>query len=356
MLRLSDQLAMTATDNVNDTVSSEAERDLVLRPQLNLAMVWPVTEKNELNVSVGVGYEKSVFTTAYDGLYIAPNSDLFYDLFINDFVINFHSSFSYSQDVTSDPTVNRSSGQTRFQNTSGVGVTWDLNKLVLMTTYDHDFYVPTDSQSSDQGRSADLATLSAALRLRSTLFAGLQLGGGMTHYDDPTQPDNQHISLGPFVRAELNEYVSLRAAAGYVVYTLDTTADTDTSSHLDAFYFDVSLDQQLWKGFAHSLSVGRQIQSSIYSTTSEEYYARYGINWQLFLKTGLHTYFSYQHIAEKGGSDEIISYYNYTLSFDRQITRRISGSLSYQLYLKNSDVNSDDYTENRLVLTVIHAF
>jgi len=361
-LRLGGQLGVQATDNVRFTSDQLAESDLIIRPLLNVLSVWRMTERNNLSVALGVGYDKYIRTSDYDGFYVSPDSDLSFDLYVKDFVINLHSRFAYLQDVTGDPTISGIGRLSRFENTSGVRVRWDLNKVALTAGIDHEIYHPTESQYARYIRASELGIVSAAVQIHPALFGGLQIGGGMTSYENQPQADNTQFSIGPFFQAQLSEYTSLRLAGGYVSYFLDTSTTNNVSSQFDAFYFDLSLRQQLGKLLSHSFSVGRQLQTGGgYASATDQYYARYGINWRLFRKTMLTTFFSYQNISypdfyQNVISSEEIDYYGLGFTFSRPLTRHISGSLGYQLYLKNSDKGSFDYTRNQLALNITYAF
>jgi hypothetical protein len=121
-MRFQAGLASEVTDNVRNA-STDEQADLSLRPQINTVAVWPVTPRNTLSFSMGLGYAKYLNATEYDGLFIAPGSDVALDLYVQDMVINFHDRFSFSQDVTGDPTVSGIGSLDRFENTVGVGAT-----------------------------------------------------------------------------------------------------------------------------------------------------------------------------------------------------------------------------------------
>jgi hypothetical protein len=360
-LRVGAQFSVEATDNVRNTSGDNARSDLIFRPQANLGLFWRVTAKNSLNLSVGAGYVKYLRTARYDGFFVTPDSDLSFDVYVGDFKINLHSRFSYSQEVLGDPTVSGTGRLSRFENTSGVDVLWDLNQFVLTAGYDHAAYLPTESRFSQFARESDLGSLSGALRVRPDLYVGLQVGGGATRYDNAAFGEITHFFSGPFVLVRLNEYDSLRLAGGYVLYAPDHSTITNSASQLNAFYFDLTLQQRLGRLLSHSLSVGRQIQSGFYTTGTDEYYARYGAAWQLFRKTSFTTSFSYQNIAypnfaRSGGSHETIDYYGLGLTLSRPLAQRTTASVGYQFYFRDSSVKGNDYTQNRLVLTVAHAF
>jgi len=120
-LRFQSTFEVEANDNVR-LEADHPQADLIFRPQVNVLSVWPVTEKNKLSLSLGLGYAKYINTPEFDGLFLTPGSDLSFDVYIKDFVINFHDRFSYSQDVSNDPTVSGIGIVDRFENALGVSV------------------------------------------------------------------------------------------------------------------------------------------------------------------------------------------------------------------------------------------
>jgi hypothetical protein len=354
-LRFQSGLEMDVTDNVR-LAESHPQADLMFRPQFNVVSVWPVSEKNSLSLSLGVGYVKYVKTASYDNLFVSPNSDLSFDLYVHDFAINFHDRFSYSQDAYTDPTISGTGSFGRFENTSGIGVIWDLNKFVLNVGYDHDIYIPTSSNVSDTSRAAELFTASAGFNINPFTQAGLQLGGGLTHYDKQGFNDNEHAAAGPFLKMQLSQYSTLQLALGYVVYYIEPGGSVTNTSSIGAFYGDLTFKQRVNANFAHSVSIGRQVTSGLFSDIVDLYYARYGANWRLFRKTSLGVSLSYEHGNEHHGFDEKLDRYGLGFSLGRSITRHASGSVGYQFYLKNAQPTSLSYTENRLVLNLNYVF
>lgn len=354
-LRFQAGLTTEATDNVRIS-SSDEQADLSFRPQVSTVAFWPVTQKNTLSLSMGVGYAKYINATEYDGLFVAPGSDVSFDLYVQDLIINFHDRFSFSQDVTGDPTVTGIGGLDRFENTAGVGMTWDLNKLLVNAGYDYAVFVPTEEIYSDQSRGSHLFNASGALVINPTTLAGLQMSGGLADYDEAFYSDNQHIGLGAFVSARFSEYTQLRAAGGYVIYFFDPSLSVTNSEKLDSFYLDLSFNQRLTRTFTHSISLGRQLQAGYFSDSLELIYFRHGSTWNLFRKTSLTTSLSYEYFRETRQQGEKGSRYGAGLGFVRPLTQKLTGSLRYSFYLKDSDDNTRDYTQNRLVLDLVYRF
>lgn len=354
-MRFQAGLATEVTDNVRNA-STDEQADLSFRPIVSTVAVWPVTLQNTLSFSMGLGYAKYLHATEYDGLFIAPGSDLSLDLYVQDMVINFHDRFSFSQDVTGDPTVSGIGGLDRFENTTGAGVTWDLNKMLVTAGYDYAVYVPTEDLYANQNRGSHLFNASSALVINPTTLAGLQAFGGLTDYDESLYSDNQHVGVGGFVNAQLSEYSRLRASAGYLNYFFDPSLSVTNSQKLDGVYLDLSFNQRVNAYFTHNISIGRQLQAGYLSDAVELIYCRHAATWQLFRKTSVTTSLTYEYFKENRQQPEKGNRYGAGLGLSRALTRQLSGSLRYAFFIKDSDVDANDYTQNRLVLDFSYRF
>ena len=357
--RFSGALGIEATDNVRYTGGSP-QADLIFRPQLNTFAQWRLTEKNSLSLGLGIGYEKFINTADYDRFFITPDTDLSFDIYAGDFLINLHDRFSYSSDVTANPTITGTGSQAHFGNTLGIRTVWDLNKAFLSASYDHQNYISAESQFDNLTHSAELFTAAFGFQLRPTVQIGLQVGGGLLDYNAPLSQDNQHISIGPFVSAQLSEYTSFRLSAGYVTYFLNAFGVTNAASTLDAYYVDGSLNQRVGQLLTHSLSIGRSLQPGLGSQFGAQvldlWRIQYSAAWNVLRKTGVGTTFSFEHGTQGGVTGETFDRWGGGISFSRALTKKASGSIGYQFYLRNSNIPTQDYTQNRLVLNVVYAF
>ncbi len=354
-VRFRSGLSTELTDNVRYS-ENDRQADLIIRPQASADGVWLVTDKNVLTLSLGVGYGKYLNATEYDGLFIAPGSDLAFDIYIKDVKLTLYNRFSFSQDVTGDPTVSGIGGLDRFANAAGLNMAWDLNKLIIGAGYEYDLFHPTEELYANQRRSSHLFNTSAALLLGTTARAGLQAGGGLTEYDLDLYSNNQHISVGPFFSVQPSEYLNVRLAGGYVLYFFDPSQSVTNTENLDAFYADLSLNHRLSAFLTHSLSVGHQLRAGYFSDSQKLLYARHTANWRLFLKTTLQTSLSYERVEQTRDFGETANRYGVGIGLVRPLTQRLSGSLRYQYYLKDSDLENRSYTQNRLVLDLRYTF
>src|SRR5947209_8381581 len=95
-------LGLQYSDNVN-LGSANSGGDFSLSPQINAQMLWPVTDKNTLNLSVGMGYLAYLTHSELDRIFITPVSELSFDMYVPDYlVINLHDRFSVLQNSYQD--------------------------------------------------------------------------------------------------------------------------------------------------------------------------------------------------------------------------------------------------------------
>src|ERR1700720_692523 len=144
--RFSATMGVEYNDNINLAEVNEQE-DIILRPQVNLDAIWPITQLNTLRMDIGLGYalylDHSNANT--NGVLLAPGSQLAFDIFVGDFRINIHDKFLLQQDPIAELALSNVVDYGRFENTAGVSVLWDLNKALLTVGYDHYIYISTTS-------------------------------------------------------------------------------------------------------------------------------------------------------------------------------------------------------------------
>lgn len=183
-LRFSATLGFEYNDNVNLSedasaflpgpfgpvlVTTEQQSDFIIRPQLNINTLWPITQLNTLRLDVGIGY--AFYMDHWDdntnGLLINPGSQLSFDIFVGDFRINIHDRFSLEQDPVAEVGLSNVADYGRFQNTAGISALWDLNAAVVTLGYDHYNYISTEDLFDTS--TATRTWLMAPSRLRQML-------------------------------------------------------------------------------------------------------------------------------------------------------------------------------------------
>ncbi|MBA5876624.1 MAG: hypothetical protein GDA66_19060 [Nitrospira sp. CR1.2] len=241
-------LSTEFNDNVNLSDSSSADSDVILRPQLNTSLHWPITAKNALNFSLGLGYVKYVQSSQDDYLMLTPGSELSFDIFVGDFRFTLYDRFSYSQDPLQNSAVSGVARYGGLDNAAGVNVLWDLNKIILSTGYAHVNFIPDQADFDYLARSSENVFLRAAYLINSTTVVGVESSSGLTTYDNPTFLNNAlSFSVGPFTEIKVTDHLDLDARAGFVGYNFETEDSSviGVAENPRSYYFDVGLRHTL---------------------------------------------------------------------------------------------------------------
>lgn len=354
--RLQASFGMEFSDNVNYS-SSNPQSDLALRPGINLAGLWPMTDANNLYFSTGVGYLKYIRYNNLDSFYVTPDSAVAFQMYAGDFVFDFHNRFSWTENGSQQPTISSVSGLGEIENTVGAKVDWDLNKLILTAGYDHEFLIATTDSFSYINRQSELFYGRAALQVNPMLKTGLDVAGGLTTYDQKRLTDNSYVSAGPFVEAKLSEYISTALAAGYVSYSFADDRVGNPGTRIDdTYYARWSVSHRLNSWMTHSLSLQHDRRLGDWYDFADLYSVNYWAAWTMIRNVTLTTGFSYYDgKAYYPGLTDNLTWYGVNLGARWQISPKFSANALYQLSIRGSNHNNS-YDQNRLALTITYTF
>ena len=367
-------------DNIGLT-NTNTKSDFLITPEVGIGIRWPVTETNTLALTTSLGYTRYLEHPQFDSqnILVAPNSELSFNVFVGDFKINFHDAFSYEQDPVNEGAFSNIVTFDRFKNDAGIAVIWDLNKVVLTLAYDHINFISTGLQDDTGAQlpdpelldfSADQVSASAEFHVTSTLSGGLEGAASIRQYDH-FDGDYSQLSVGPFARVQITQYLRAQASAGYVtisspsnslqpgqilpanVFTPGTSAGTANS-----WYADLTLDHQVNKYFIHHLSLGHTLELGLLGDQSEVYYVNYTGSWKVNTWLNLALTLGYQNVDEQGALVDVSTYdvFNAGLQASFPVTKNISGALIYQFNDKFADQGSQSYEQNEVGLNLTYHF
>jgi hypothetical protein len=379
--RVSATMGIEYNDNINladdeDTVvqtssgplriRANTEDDVILRPQVNVDAIWPVTQLNTLRLDLGVGYaiylDHSNANT--NGVLISPGSQLAFDIFVGDFRINIHERPQLQQDPIAELALSNVVDYGRFENTAGIGLLWDLNKALVTLGYDHYNYVSTTDDFDYLNRNAEI--LSGTLQVLPTSTLGLGPEGYVvfTRYDDDILNDSETYSVGGFVETQITNYLKVRAAAGYQWIDFDrATVDFfglrffRDQPDFDGWYGNIVVSHRLNAAIKQSVSAGRESQLGVNSNYIELKYVRHTVSWNIIRNTLLGTELFYEDAKDSGGFvREHLHRYGGAITVGYQLTPHVTLGARYQYTQKDSDVLLRDYRQNRVSIDGTYSF
>lgn len=356
--RVSATLGVEYNDNINLSEVNEQE-DFILRPQLTLNALWPVTQLNTLTFDLGLGYawylDHSNANT--NGLLISPGSQIAFDVFIGDFRINFHERPSLQQDPIGQLALSNVVDYGRFENTAGVSVLWDLNKAILTLGYDHYNFISTAEDFDYLNRNAELLAGTISFAATSTTNVGVEAYSAFSYYDQNVLNDSLNLSIGAFVETQLSSNLKLRVAGGYQWIDFDNNGIVNDSNDLSDYYANVLIGHRLNSVIRHSISAGHESQLGVNSNYIVLNYVRHTITWNIIRNTLLGTEVFYEDADDSGGFiSEHLHRYGGAVTVGYQLTPHVTLGLRYQYTQKDSDVAFRDYKQNRVSVDGTYSF
>jgi hypothetical protein len=353
-------LVVGATDNV-DAVSEFTTSDVFVRPTINANALWNITSLNTLNFGIGIGYNKFLSESRLDSLFIRPGTELSFNLFVDDFRINFHDRFSYQQDPTiraDNAGNNINGGQFGIaDNVIGAQVDWDLNKLVLSFGYDFASVMSFGSASANLDRNSHLFFLRGNILQTDAVRYGVETSTGVNLFRQPINDNSLQLSVGPFVEWRVSEYIRAVGRGGYLLSTFDDTGVLPSPGDVSSYYFSGVIEHLLNQYFSHSLSFQRSSDAGLNANLVEIWTIRYTASANVIRNLRLNLGLFYDTGQEKGSfTPEQFNRFGFDIGTGYQITEKLTATLGYNYIIRGSDQPGRDFQQNNATLSFFYRF
>ena len=357
--RFSATFGVEYNDNINLSDTNKQD-DVIFRPQVNLAALWPITQLNTLRLDLGLSYaiyaQHSNANT--NGVLISPGSELAFDIFVGDFRINIHDRPSLQQDPITEGQVSNTFDYGRFENTGGISVLWDLNKILLTLGYDHYTYVSTTSAFNYLNRNAEELAGTVSVAATSTTNVGVEAYSVYNYYSQNVLNDSVDASVGGFLETQISANLRVRVAGGYQWINFDNGGTiNDSNNTLSDFYANILLTHQVNAFIRQTVAAGHENQLGINSNYITLNYVRHTISWNIIRNTLLSTEFFFEDADESSSSvSEHFNRYGGAITVGYQLTPHITLGARYQYTQKDSNVDTNDYKQNRVSVDATYSF
>jgi hypothetical protein len=333
------------------------ESDVLFYPQLTGEIYHRLSEINSLSLGLGLGYQIYVKHTEFNQLNsisITPGSELAFDFYVGDFWFNLHDRITVSQNAYADPTATATQNYSRLENDAGLTTTWDLNKVIAKFGYDHINYISLTGESGGDGQS-DVFSVSAGYTLTPGRLLGLEEGFSMINQNGGGNGSGTQWNSGAFYETRVSRHFSLSLHGGYTEYHPDSS-DHGTNESFNGVYAQLVASHTLNRWMEYSLSGGRSITFAFSGGSYDIYTAALNVNWHILRKWTLGTGFDYQHGEELIEGGETFNRYGPQAILTRPLTQKLSTSLSYQFFRRDSDLPDRSYSANIITLNFSYRF
>jgi len=357
--RFSATVGVEYNDNITLAQHDERQDDIIFRPQVNFDAIWPITQLNTLRLDLGIGYSAYVMHphNDTDAILLSPGSQIAFDIFVGDFRINIHDKMSLQQDPISEPAISNTADYGRFENTAGISVLWDLNKVQATLGYDHYNFISTTEQFDYINHNSEILSGSLSFAVASNTNIGVEGTGVYTYYNENILNDSRDASGGGFIETQVSSYFRLRLAGGYQWIGFDNNGLVNDQSDVNDYYANILLTHRLNAMLSQSIAAGHENQLGINSNSIRLNYVRHTITWNVVRNTLLTTEFFFEDGNESGGFiDEHFHRVGAAGTIGYQLTPHVTLGLRYQYTQKYSDSPGRNYIQNRVSVDGTYSF
>jgi len=358
-------------DNNINLTQNNPQSDAIFSAGLNLGAFWPATGQSQLNLSSGMGYAYYLRHPNDNYWDLAPGSALNWIVVLDDWTLTLFDQFSYTHNVTAVASVSNVSGIPIVDNTIGLRAQWQPDHWQIELGYSYNNHFSDQAAFDYLNNASDYFFVRGAWRFADQTQLGLEASTSITQYsqnrqsnniDQAAQSDNTSYSLGPYLQWQATKFISNSIRGGWTAYSFAATPGQRAST-LSSYYYGLNLNHQLTRFVSQSLSVQRTISLGINSGSAytEQLTVEYGVNWSAtqWLGLGLNlTYEKGQQPTSGVSTSNVENYDRYGISpgISYQLTKRLSGNLSYNFWDRNSNFNGNSYKQEILNLQLQYVF
>jgi opacity protein-like surface antigen len=352
----------------NDNIryaSSNLESDFIHRPQMDVRATWAATKDSVLSFGTGIGYQTYMNHSDLDRMLITPNSELAWDIPVEDFVFTLYDRFLYSQDVASQASLSGTAQFPRLENTIGIRVRWSPEKYQFELGYAHYNFISEGATFDYLGRASEQFFGRAAYRVAEKTLVGLEVSGSLTDYETTPQRNNQSVSVGPYVEWQLLADLRLGLRGGYVTYFQVPDLALGQGGTTGSYYFGLEADHQLTEHVTHRLSVTQEVQQSLNAGSGflEQLSIHYSVTWAFLRNASFSTDFFYENgntpqpgINPQSSINEKFDRLGFGAGMNWQLLRHLAVGMAYRYTTRDSNLPARGYHQNLATLSGNYQF
>lgn len=353
-------------DNINASQTAP-QADVILTAGTTLGFIWPVTDQSQVTLGSGISYDNYVRRTENSGFQITPDSALTYSVTIDDWRLTAFNQLSYLREVVTEGALANLSTLPRLENTAGLRAEWDPGKWTFQSGYSHTIYFSEAASASYLNHSSEDFFFRGGRRFAENTEFGVEASGSLTGYESRLQQDSQSVSFGGYANWQLRPPIQITLRGGPTIYFFDSSGSNSPASTLNSYYVVGQVIHQLTDYISQTLNIERDVQLGLNQGSSfiEELTASYAISWRLTQTVGIGMNVDYeagnqplpfsvgQFILER---NENYTRYGGGFQLSWQATDKLSTTLGYSYWDRQSNIAGRSYTDNLVSLGVTYTF
>ena len=355
---LTGTFSTTYDDNFNASGIS-AQKDIILSTGLRLDGEWKLTEFNRISLTFEAFNEQYLDHPQLDSvnnfIKLTPDTVLEFTVLVKTFTFRFYDKLSYATNPTDSVALNTTTGEIdfsvlqygRFENTGGVDVKWDLNKLRINFGYNRIDIIARDKQFESTERTQHTIPFNVGYFIAPNLLAGVEGSIFSNSHKIAFNNESKGFSVGPFVNWELSKVIRLGLSVDITKIDFDESGTNEDFFDASELNLNLNVLHTVNEKFFHHISYVRTTEFGFISNSITLDIVNYNFNYQVSKKVNFEGTLSYTHAKDSGGrSPEEFDRYGYDLTMGYAFSDKFSALLRYAFAKKSSDLDLRAYTQN----------
>jgi hypothetical protein len=345
-------------DNIN--LSRDGLSDVIFSPQVGVGFIWPISQNNNMQLDLGLGYRWYLKHSELNAVNITPDTRWHFQFKVKDVTLMVHDAFRTTIDPVERPELSGTSGNTanfrRFNNDAGIQGTWNYNThLSFSAGYDYVIDRSLNSDFRELDRDDHTLNLGTYYESNSKLVLGITEAYTITEYLRHVQNDGTSFTVSPLATYHATDLITLDASVGYTIANFERNGTIADTSDYAGITWQVGARHTINSRMSHNLRLSRSVTPGLGSNFSEVTAFQYGFLWKVNSWIGLNSNFSYEDLFASGGLDKAQRFLTY-IGFNFKMSRHWNGALSYGFAWKDSEDPSRNYTQNRVTIELSRLF
>lgn len=365
--------------NINNS-PNDPIADMYVSAGFNLGINWLATQRNQLQLSLGLNFTQYLENTEYNdnGLFLAPYTGIDYRIYFLDFVLTLYDYPSITNGGNQQsPAITDSVNFRQLTNSGGISLLWHPNQLLFLTGFERTDVLSLSNQEFNSQNSLTYSWYgTVSYDITPTTSTGIRLQASNTQYTQEILNDAFTTQAGLFFSSTLTPFTTFYLEAGIqtgkysntgrqsdeLVFQETNGVNTNVESTLGGTnyvqpYFILGVSNRLTRYLTQTLSLSRLASGSTVSNYQETNSASYLLQYRLNRVTNVGVMVNYE-FGTISRTSEPVPYSNMTgrLDFTFAVSENTNFGISWN-YFQNSlaELNSD-YTRQVWTLSVTHQF
>jgi len=351
--------------NVNGSSSGNDNGGFYLTPRVGVAIYWPFSKVNNfsLNLQTGYNYYLTGNVDNQQQFYLAPGSQLTFNIFVQDVNITIYTRPSITTNPAYNPSVSGGGNYNVANNVAGINVAWDLNDVLLNVGLANSLNYSLTNDYTNQNSTGNQIYANGSFMVQPYLRLGLQGSASAIYYFEGSSQganslnDGISFMLGPFATGNLTRYTTWSGGVGWQISQFSENNNPLNTGNASNPYFYFSISNELNRFFTHGFSASFETAPSYQSNFVQLFTLSYNYSWILVRDWSLGGSLFFNNGSESPGpNSQDFNQAGFNLSLGYQLTKNWVANIYYSFIGRGSTVPGDEYNQQIIGVNLNYAF